>query len=117
LLLVGDANACAGAVIGDPHVNRSPGVAGVTVAVVQHGSPHPEQSLPAGITIQAVAYSPDGQVIAAGGEDNFTFLRDARTGRLLERLKDPGGGPIDALAYRPDGKVLATGDDEGKVVL
>lgn len=67
---------------------------------LEHGSP-----------IAAVAFSPDGSLVATGGvyPQAGAALWDARTGKLLHRLT----GLIDhqtlALAFAPDGKTLAAG--------
>ena len=94
-------------------------VVGVAVTAVRPGRvPYPLLSLKdSGGSITSVAFSPDGRVIAAGDEYGFAYLRDARTGRLLRRLLDPGQGYVATLAYEPDGKVLATGDEDGTTFL
>src|SRR5262249_30251084 len=63
----------------------------------------------------AVAFSPDGSTLAAGGSDDkvqfWTVVRDAKqewTIKKQERvLAAPGA--VTALAYGPDGKTLAVG--------
>jgi RNA polymerase sigma factor (sigma-70 family) len=55
-------------------------------------------------TIRALAFSPDGKLLATN-EDWETRLWDVATGKSLARLR--GGG--DAVAFSPDGRVLATG--------
>ncbi|MGE0240967.1 MAG: caspase family protein, partial [Parvibaculaceae bacterium] len=65
----------------------------------------------------AVALSPDGKLIAAGGWDDanlatsldyFVYIFDRETGHLLQRL-GPHRQVIDELTFSPDGKRLAVG--------
>jgi WD40 repeat protein/serine/threonine protein kinase len=62
-------------------------------------------SLPAnGSTFQAVAWSRDGKLLAAGDDDQVV-LWDADTDEVLHQLKTPGKGMI---AFTPDGRTLLT---------
>ncbi|RMH70837.1 MAG: CHAT domain-containing protein [Cyanobacteria bacterium J007] len=54
-----------------------------------------------------VAMSPDGKMVASGGQDNTIMLWDLATGQLLRRLTGHGS-PILSLAFSPDGKTLAS---------
>ena len=65
----------------------------------------------------AVALSPDGKLVAAGGWDDidlstsldyFVYIFDRETGHILRRL-GPHPQVIDELAFSPDGKRLAVG--------
>ena len=67
--------------------------------------------------VDAVAFSPDGNVLATGSVNGTARLRNVATGQ-------PVGGPlaadvakvnagVDAVAFSPDGKILATGDKDG----
>jgi hypothetical protein len=60
--------------------------------------------------VRAVALSPDGRVVAAGGwnrtNDHRVYIFDATSGRILRRL-DKFGSPFQHLVFSADGKFLA----------
>jgi eukaryotic-like serine/threonine-protein kinase len=58
-------------------------------------------------TVGPVVFSPDGTLLASGGDDNTVSIRDSRTGKLIAQLKGHQGGIID-LAFTPDGRTLAS---------
>jgi RNA polymerase sigma factor (sigma-70 family) len=58
--------------------------------------------------VQAVAFSPDGRLVASGGEDPFIHIWDVRDGNEIQQingLKDR----VSCLCFSPDGKTLASG--------
>jgi WD40 repeat protein len=75
----------------------------------------------------AVAFSPDGQQVAAGGFDGRWYLWETATGKKLidaEAHAPPppntparDANPVTALAFAPDGKALAVGGADGQVLL
>ncbi len=67
-----------------------------------------------GNRILALAYSPDGKTLVAGGSDDTTRLWDADTGKEIRQLRDDARQIRDvwafALAFSPNGKVIASGN-------
>jgi WD40 repeat protein len=61
--------------------------------------------------VNAAAFSPDGQILATGGNDSTVVLHDAATGATLGRL--PIGSFVYALEFSPDGKRLGVGTQLG----
>ncbi|MGC9973872.1 MAG: WD40 repeat domain-containing protein, partial [Gaiellaceae bacterium] len=68
-----------------------------------HALPSPEP--------EAIAFSPDGSMLATGSRFRFAQLWNPRSGELLHRLPHEGGVP--ALSFSSDGSMLATGSDDG----
>jgi WD40 repeat protein len=59
----------------------------------------------------SLAFSPDGSLLAVAATWRSTEIRDARTGRLVARLRAPDYGR--SVAFSPDGALLATGHYDG----
>ena len=57
--------------------------------------------------VHSVAYSPDGNTVAAGGMDSKVRLWDTQTPKLKTTLTGHTG-PVKAVVYSPDGKTIAT---------
>ena len=66
--------------------------------------------------VQAVAFSPDGQLVASGSDDRTVRLWDARTG-TLQRTLEGHSGSVQAVAFSPDGQLVASGSGDGTVRL
>lgn len=58
--------------------------------------------------VRCVAYSPDGRLVATGGEDRSVSLWELPGGQLAARLGKQEGA-VYAVAFRPDGLALASG--------
>src|SRR5262245_44424199 len=64
--------------------------------------------------VDAMAFSPDGRLIATGGVDTAIKIWDAATGRVLRTLAGHHGG-VKAVAFSPDGRRLASGGNDGRI--
>ncbi|MFL5240711.1 MAG: tetratricopeptide repeat protein [Gemmataceae bacterium] len=79
----------------------------------------PRRTIQMGGWLSAVAFSPDGKVLAIGAQYGIVKLLDAETGKeraLLERFQLAVSFTL-SLVFSPDGKMLATSDREGLVRL
>ena len=74
---------------------------------------------PAGV-VYSVAFSQDGKILAAGGEDDKVWLWNmadpAHPARTGQPLTGPSGS-VNSVAFSPDGKILAAGSGDHKVWL
>ena len=65
--------------------------------------------------VLALAFSPDGTLLAAGGGElsvsGDVALFEVETGRLVRRIAVPHKDAVACLAFSPDGRWLATGGD------
>jgi hypothetical protein len=64
--------------------------------------------------VLALAFSPDGGVLASGGSDQTIRLWEPRTGRQLRILRGHSG-PVLGLAFSVDGRLLASASADASV--
>ncbi len=67
---------------------------------------------PGDAAVDAVAYSPDGALIASGDRDGRLTVRRATTGEVLFAAEH--GPSVYAVAFSPDGRSIATGSSDGR---
>ena len=66
--------------------------------------------------VASVAFSPDGRLLASGGEDQTMRLWDPATGECLRTLNGHDGS-VNWVAFSPDGRLLATASGDRTVRL
>lgn len=75
----------------------------------------PEHQLPfARASLQELAFSPEGGLIAAAGGDGVVRVWDSTTGRLVRGLTGHSG-PVWSVRWSPDGRYLASAGGDGVV--
>ena len=77
----------------------------------------------AGYALFTTAISPDGQLLAAGGEHGTLVIFDAATGKLLQRLAGHStegteqDNSVRSIAFTPKGDTLISSSDDKKIIL
>ncbi|MGH3844617.1 MAG: caspase, EACC1-associated type [Pseudonocardiaceae bacterium] len=71
----------------------------------------PVPGLAVGGGVTAVAFSPDGRLLATASHDNEVCLWDPATGQHLRTLTGHDG-PVWGVAFSPDGRLLATSGED-----
>ena len=68
------------------------------------------------MSIEAIAYSPDGAYLASGSNDNTIKIWEVETGRLLRTLTGHTDS-VYSVSYSPDGKYVASGSQDKTIKL
>jgi WD40 repeat protein len=97
-------------------------VSGVQIQVLEvvsrqermHTDLPPAQPNP--LPFMVLAYSPDGAVLAAGGNAGEVTLIDVATGKEIGKFRGHRG-PVQALKFSADGRLLASGGYDATVVI
>jgi WD40 repeat protein/serine/threonine protein kinase len=67
-------------------------------------------------SVTTIAFSPDGKLLATGGNDNLVVLHDPHTGATVGTPM-PVAGQVHSLAFSPDSSRLAVGTQAPDVVV
>jgi RNA polymerase sigma factor (sigma-70 family) len=64
-------------------------------------------------SVNSVAFSPDGKLVATGSAHGELRVWDAATGKIVQRCIGPYGSVFQCIAFSPDGKYLVSDKDGG----
>ena len=95
-------------------------IAGASLYLVFDSTPSQSASVidePGGESLAAVAFSPNGKIIATSDDLGNTYLWQASSRKLITALGDPSSEGIRAMAFSPNGTILATADEGGHAYL
>ncbi len=63
--------------------------------------------------VRAVAFSPDGTVVASGSRNGIINLRNAANGAIIKTIA--GNGDIDSIGFNADGNEIIAGNSSGQL--
>ncbi len=66
---------------------------------------------------RGISFSPDGQLIALGAENDLTVLWDTGTGEIVREINNAGAQRTWSARFSPDGTRLVTADTSGNITL
>lgn len=64
--------------------------------------------------IRAIAFSPNGELLATGSSDRFVKILDANTLDVVQTIEGHGDS-VFSVAFSPDGKLFATGGKDARL--
>jgi WD40 repeat protein len=67
--------------------------------------------------VSAVAFSPDGKLLASGGLDDTIMLWDLEKRKAIDPPLTGLSGSLTSLAFSPDGKILASGSTDTEDII
>ncbi len=67
-----------------------------------------------GSAVNSVAFSPDGTLIASGGDDDTIKVWHAASGALIKTLTESTDN-VNSVAFSPDGTKIASGSDDNAI--
>jgi WD40 repeat protein len=67
--------------------------------------------------VSTIAFSPDGKILASGGDDSTIILWDVPTGQPIGRPLKGHTDWAETIAFSPDGKILASGSSDTNLML
>jgi serine/threonine protein kinase len=101
------------------------GIAAATHGIFTHRPPAGSQAAAVVVTrigtladpgsagVDAVAFSPDGSMLATADRNGSLYLWDTATDKRSATIRDPGSNGVNSAAFSMNGRMLAAGDQNG----